>query len=267
VWSKIVELATGDSAWEVETSRAVATVRGTAFGATNDASGSTFIGSENTVSVAPIDPATRKALTEHAMPLSEDKSLTVTDNDAISAGQGAWHPNVKDVTPETAPAEWINENESADEKQATLLLGMNGLSSDERMKRLFEGYGVTINDSGNGEVTIKTNEGTWTANNKLPADFPRDVPIYPSATVQGAVTATRAEQGGHYAGLETRDTASVVASWYKAQIASAGWAIAMNMESGGSFIVGGSKDNRTLMVTVSSDESGKTVIGLAVSQQ
>ena len=46
-WSKIISLATPDSVWEVRTSTAVATVRGTAFGMGTD--GNPVIGSENKV--------------------------------------------------------------------------------------------------------------------------------------------------------------------------------------------------------------------------
>lgn len=58
VWSKIIELVTPESRWEVTTSQTVATVRGTAFGIEVDDSGTNVIGSENTVAVIPINPKT-----------------------------------------------------------------------------------------------------------------------------------------------------------------------------------------------------------------
>lgn len=51
VWSKIVDLATPNSSWQVESSNAVATVRGTAFGVQVVDGSTEIIGSENNVSV------------------------------------------------------------------------------------------------------------------------------------------------------------------------------------------------------------------------
>ncbi|MCX6781922.1 MAG: FecR family protein [Candidatus Magasanikbacteria bacterium] len=62
VWSKIMELATTDSYWEVKTSNAVASVRGTAFGMEYDDEETQIIGSENTVEVDALDPSTGQSL-------------------------------------------------------------------------------------------------------------------------------------------------------------------------------------------------------------
>lgn len=62
VWSKIIELATTDSYWEVETSNAVASVRGTAFGMEYGDDETQVIGSENTVEVEAWDSATGETL-------------------------------------------------------------------------------------------------------------------------------------------------------------------------------------------------------------
>ncbi|MDP3988694.1 MAG: FecR domain-containing protein [bacterium] len=71
VWSKIIELVTPESRWEVTTSQTVATVRGTAFGIEVDDGGTNVIGSENTVAVIPIDPKTGQRDNTAAIVLSE----------------------------------------------------------------------------------------------------------------------------------------------------------------------------------------------------
>ena len=108
VWSKIVQLTTSDSAWEVETSQAVAAVRGSAFGVENDASGSTFVGSEHTVEITPIDPKTGTRLTDKTTPLGEDKFVVVTDDDVAAAVGGNWQANVQDVSTDAINTDWVN---------------------------------------------------------------------------------------------------------------------------------------------------------------
>ena len=57
VWSKIIKLTTPESHWEVKTSTAVATVRGTSFGVEYGADGKFSVtGYENSVEVTAIDP-------------------------------------------------------------------------------------------------------------------------------------------------------------------------------------------------------------------
>jgi len=121
-------------------------------------------------------------------------------------------------------------------------------------------------DASKGEVTVKTDDGTWSSSDKLPANFPSDVPLYPGAKVQGSVVAAQQQGSGHYAGLETVDTIDKVVSWYKAEVVAKGWQVTANFEAGGGVMIGGSKDTRDLVVTVSK-EGDKTVIGLVVSQK
>lgn len=78
VWSKIVGLATPESHWEVKTSTAVATVRGTAFGVEYMEEGkSNIVGYENKVEVTMIDPDTKKILEGIKMIVEPEKFLEV----------------------------------------------------------------------------------------------------------------------------------------------------------------------------------------------
>lgn len=78
VWSKIIGLATPDSVWEVKTSNAVATVRGTAFGAEYIEEGkSSFVGYENKISVKIIDPDTKEVIKGAEMIVEPNKFLEI----------------------------------------------------------------------------------------------------------------------------------------------------------------------------------------------
>lgn len=63
VWSKILQLATPQSIWEVKTANAVATVRGTSFGISFIKDKTNVVGLENKVAVSPIDPKTNEVIT------------------------------------------------------------------------------------------------------------------------------------------------------------------------------------------------------------
>ncbi|MFA5062418.1 MAG: FecR family protein [Patescibacteria group bacterium] len=78
VWSKIVGLATPNSSWQVESSNAVATVRGTAFGVQVIDGSTEVIGSENNVSVQ-IKDAKNNILADTAV-VGPDKYLKIDNN-------------------------------------------------------------------------------------------------------------------------------------------------------------------------------------------
>lgn len=140
-----------------------------------------------------------------------------------------------------------------------------GKSAAEKAIEAATGGNANVDTNGN-DVTVKTDEGTWSTSDKLPADFPTDVPLYPGATVQGSVASAQQQGGGHYAGLETTDSIDKVMSWYKAEVVAKGWTVSTNLEVDGGLMIGGSKDTRDLVVTISKQDN-KVAIGLVVSQK
>ncbi len=88
VWSKIFDLATPTSAWEVKTANAVATVRGTAFGMEYRDKKSRVLGSQHTVRVVPVS---KSVMTKAQVDVKEDEQVEITDAqaDAIASGRTA----------------------------------------------------------------------------------------------------------------------------------------------------------------------------------
>jgi hypothetical protein len=78
LWSKIMTLATPESFWEVQTSNAVAAVRGTAFGVSFAKDTTTIIGSEHQVTVRAINPETRAVIAEQDAIVDEGKYVVIT---------------------------------------------------------------------------------------------------------------------------------------------------------------------------------------------
>lgn len=125
-------------------------------------------------------------------------------------------------------------------------------------------------DSDGGDVTIKTDDGTWTSSDdSLPKDFPNDVPVYPGASIQGSIGTTSGSEGnGNYVGLESTDAFAVVVAWYQKEVAEKGWSIVSNLNVDNVVSLSASKDNRTLVVSITKDaDSGKVGVGLFVSQK
>jgi hypothetical protein len=124
VWSKVIELATPESVWEVRTSNAVATVRGTAFGMGTDGNRSKMFGSEHRVAVKPLDPKTGKEVGKEPVILDEGKllewnnadiELFKTDKKVIVASDIKTSATVAGSSIDN-DKEWIGSNEVEDKK-------------------------------------------------------------------------------------------------------------------------------------------------------
>ena len=140
-----------------------------------------------------------------------------------------------------------------------------GRSAAERAIEQATGGKAQVNTD-NGTVTVKTDQGTWSTSDKLPADFPTDVPIYPGAKVQASVAGAQGQTGSHYAALETTDALGTVIAWYKKEIVAQGWTVASDATIQGNLIMGATKDTRELSVTVTGDQ-GKVTVGLVVANK
>lgn len=144
----------------------------------------------------------------------------------------------------------------------------NKLFSKSAAERVIESAtgGNAKVDPKTGEVTVKTDQGTWSSSGELPKDFPSDVPVYHGAKVQGSVAAAQQQGGGQYVGLESTDSTDDVVNWYKAAVVTEGWKVTSNIMANGNLLLGATKDTRELAVTVSSQD-GKVAIGLVVTQK
>lgn len=135
IWSKIVELATPEALWQVETSNTVATVRGSAFGVSFDGKNSEIVGSQHKVTVEVRDSKTKEKLEISALAVSEGVYLRITDSDvqkikALEERARVATPAEKAAILKSAEAvlavapiddklraqEWFKENEEEDKK-------------------------------------------------------------------------------------------------------------------------------------------------------
>lgn len=147
-WSKIIELATPDSEWEVKTSNAVATVRGTAFGMEAKAGNKTKItGSENKVQVSVRNAKTNKLAATDLL-ISKDKVVEIDDASAdnvlalIKDGEDKIASStIRKFIAERQTAEtdlkdgWIKSSEERDDKIRTKIQNLNNEGLDKKAVR------------------------------------------------------------------------------------------------------------------------------------
>lgn len=108
VWSKILALVTSDSAWEVQTTNAVATVRGTAFDMEYKNRKSKILGIEHTVSVSAKNLSAGQPIPEVRVPVTENKLVVIGDDEI---GQ---MPQAQDAPAEIFQDPWIGRGLEAD---------------------------------------------------------------------------------------------------------------------------------------------------------
>ena len=121
----------------------------------------------------------------------------------------------------------------------------------------------------NGDtMQVTTSEGTFTAGQTtLPADWPTDVPAYAGATVQYSASVNPATgQAGSMVMLMSSDSPATVAAFYKTQLAANGWAISGTMESAGTTIMGATKGDRAVSLSIGGAD-GQTSITIGVGKQ
>ncbi len=114
------------------------------------------------------------------------------------------------------------------------------------------GKSMTIKDKETGaEINIGT-EG------KIPADFPKDFPIYPSAKVEGNISGAENKAGkGFWLILSTTDEAAQVTAFYEANLAKNGWDVGSTMNIGTSATWEISKGDMAGGLIVGEDEEKK----------
>jgi len=118
--------------------------------------------------------------------------------------------------------------------------------------------GMKITGATEGEkFSVTTGDAT-----EIPKDFPDDVPLYQPAKAIGALEVP----GGYSVTLTTGDTVDKVASTYKEQMTSHGWAEQASMNMGGQTVLVYGKEQRITNIAVMPVE-GETTITVTVATE
>ncbi|MCC9602606.1 hypothetical protein LOC67_18815 [Stieleria sp. JC731] len=140
--------------------------------------------------------------------------------------------------------------ETATEKAIEARMAEEGMTSS-----------VDLNDGG-FDIQVNGAEGTaqYTVgpNAKVPADLPKDIPVYKNITVNMAHS--NAAQGAFVVQASTQDDFQKVVDFYKSSTAEAGWKEETLAKQGDTmWMIGLSKDDRVLHVVVAENGEGVSI--------
>lgn len=122
-----------------------------------------------------------------------------------------------------------------------------------------QSFSMTQTTEGGGTVAIQSGEGT-----KIPADFPKDVPLYDGLAVLQAMSDTASGMFNVTGGIAAAP--DTVMAFYKEKTAAQGWTETMSMNAGDMQTLMCEKDDRALSVMVSKDGE-KSTLSVSVSKQ
>ncbi len=118
---------------------------------------------------------------------------------------------------------------------------------------------VDIDDN---SLTLNTNGGTLEVGEKvsMPNNFPSDIYVL-NGNLISAMTID--ENNTFSINLSTNDSPTEVKAEYQTELANDGWTIDSTLDFGGGSMMTGTKDNRSITVTISVDETeGTTTVGI-----
>jgi hypothetical protein len=132
IWSKVFELATPSSSWEVKTSNTVATVRGTAFGVSAEGNRTIIAGSEHEISLQIRDSQTSSPIGDPAL-IGEKKYIVIDDGllARLKDNPKALIEAVIDVPEDVKNSEWWNNNRSQDDTRNLILKDIKDKNSEQ----------------------------------------------------------------------------------------------------------------------------------------
>ena len=130
---------------------------------------------------------------------------------------------------------------------------------------------VDIN-SKSGTVTVKGENGSTyqaTSSNKLPDDFPKEVPFFKPNTVTASASTTSDGKKGWYVSADTTSKAEDVAKFFKDEFAKSDWANNSTYDSGNDGLISteNTKTNISVSIVYSTSDTGKVSINYTVSQK
>jgi len=117
---------------------------------------------------------------------------------------------------------------------------------------------ITVTGKDGKSATLNFNQ------NKVPDDYPKDVPIYSPAKV--VMSQSTSEKNARNLMMESADTEDQIVDFYKKRLDGNGWKTESTMATAQLTILSATKDNRQVMLQIS-DSGGKRGIMQVVSDK
>lgn len=127
--------------------------------------------------------------------------------------------------------------------------------------------GVDVDTKGDS-VTITGEDGTQFTSDadKLPEDFPGEVPIYEDAKVFSSMSTGEEGKKAFVVAFDSADGAEAVYQWYQDELKAKGWTITFSAEQEGGGMIGATKGDLSVALGLgeSSTDGMKTTFTLTV---
>ncbi len=121
--------------------------------------------------------------------------------------------------------------------------------------------GVSIDMEKGGEGFVykdkKTGAEVSIGQGKIPADFPKDFPLYANATLAGNASGMQEGKKGYWLIFTTKDSADAVVSFYEDKLNSSGWSTDETMSLGALTTLKVAKNGLVGTVTITTDDEKK----------
>lgn len=147
---------------------------------------------------------------------------------------------------------------------AVSVTGCEMIAQKATEKGLSAATGGAVNVSGDS-VTLKGKDGTEatvSGDNKIPADFPKDVPMRDDGTVNAVITNQAPGGGtGYMLNIRFKIPQTELLEWYNTQLKDGGWTIVSTVSTGDGGMVAAEKGDLTInVVTGSETQDGFTSV-------
>ena len=149
----------------------------------------------------------------------------------------------------------------------TLSQKVAGLVGEKAAEKIIENAtgGKADIDINSDTVTVKTDEGTFSTGTNLPANWPKDAPVYPGSKITYSGSTNPQEGSSGFSVMSTtNDSVQKVTDYYTKELVSQGWKIESTSYISGTSILGATKDKRSLSMSASVSD-GTTSVTLVVS--
>lgn len=153
---------------------------------------------------------------------------------------------------------------------SVLLLSACGKSATETaVENALErevGGDADVDMNTDGTMQVQTDQGTMQfGKNEVPADWPKDIAVYPGATVMSSMSMSpESGEKGKMLMLSSTDAIEKVRAYYAAQLAKDGWTVDATATMGEMVVLGGSKGGDQVSLQIAGDQ-GKTMITVATA--
>ena len=142
---------------------------------------------------------------------------------------------------------------------ATKLIGLAGSKVAQQVaeKAIEQSTGADVDISGEGEeVTVKTEEGTFTAGKQeVPENFPDNIPLYPGSEIE---TSASSEQVISLS-LTSQDSFTAIADYYKKNLIEAGWKITEESSLSNAAVLSFENGEQSGVIAITETEDGSSM--------